>query len=228
MPFPDLPQTELAIVEMTNAFRAEQKRPAVRPNATLSKAARDYAAFLARSGRFAHEADGRKPSDRTTAAGYKHCIVAENLALNQDSRGFEARDLARTAVEGWKTSPPHRAAMLEPNVVEIGVGIARSSDAVPKYLSVQLFGLPESAKYTLRIENRSAGPVPYRLGARTNTVSQNAAVTHTECIPATVVFDGVRSTYTARDGQTYVLTGSSAAGLSVSVTDAAAPPKQRP
>ena len=54
----------------------------------------------AKTGKFAHEADGREPSERAEAQGYRYCLVAENLALNLDSRGFETRQLAGDAVEG--------------------------------------------------------------------------------------------------------------------------------
>src|SRR2546421_476428 len=37
---PDLPQTEIAIVEMTNAFRKESRLGEVKPNAALTAAAR--------------------------------------------------------------------------------------------------------------------------------------------------------------------------------------------
>ena len=40
---PDIPATEVAIVEMTNAFRKQHKLAAVRPNARLEAAARAYA-----------------------------------------------------------------------------------------------------------------------------------------------------------------------------------------
>ena len=143
---PDLPQTEIAIVEMTNAFRKESRLGEVKPNAALTAAARAFAEYLAKTGKFAHEADGRQPAQRAEAAGYRYCLVAENLAMNLDSRGFETRALARAAVEGWKNSPGHRANMLQPTVTEIGVAVARAPDKDPKFISVQLFGRPEVAE----------------------------------------------------------------------------------
>ena len=139
---PDLPQTEMAIVELTNAFRKESRLGEVKPNAALSAAARAFAAYLAKTGKFAHEADGRQPAQRAEAAGYRYCLVAENLAMNLDSRGFETRALASAAVEGWKNSPGHRANMLQRGATEIGVAIARAPDKDPKFISVQLFGRP--------------------------------------------------------------------------------------
>ena len=86
---PDIPRTETAIIEMTNAFRRGEKLSPVKPNAELTTTARLFAQYLAKTGRFAHEADGRQPGDRAKASGYKFCLIAENLALNLDSRGFE-------------------------------------------------------------------------------------------------------------------------------------------
>src|SRR5262245_66468796 len=91
---PDLPQTEIAIVEMTNAFRKEQRLGALKPNAALTAAARAFADYLGRTGKFAHEADGREPHQRAEAQGYRYCLVAANLAFNLDRSGFEERQLA--------------------------------------------------------------------------------------------------------------------------------------
>ena len=152
---PDLPQTEIAIVEMTNAFRKDNKLGALKPNAALTAAARAFADYLGKSGKFGHEADGRQPAQRAEAQGYRYCTVAENLALNLDSRGFETQQLAREAIEGWKGSPGHRANMLRPHVTEIGVAVVRAPDRDPKFISVQLFGRPESLKIQFTIENQA-------------------------------------------------------------------------
>jgi hypothetical protein len=219
---PDLPQTEAAIIEMTNAFRAENRLGAVKPNGTLIKAAKAFAEYLAQSGKFAHEADGRRPVQRTQAAGYKHCIVAENLALNQDGRGFETRGLARQAVDGWKGSPPHRAAMLNPHVTEIGVGIAQATDTAPKFLSVQLFGRPQSLQYSFRIENKAGAPVGYTLNGKAQNVATNTAVEHTECVPNTVAIPSLGRTFTAVDG-TVLLIKRAGDGMTVEIVGGKAP-----
>ncbi|MFV0294689.1 MAG: CAP domain-containing protein, partial [Hyphomicrobiaceae bacterium] len=99
---PNLPAAEVAIVRATNDFRRAQGVGKLSRNPTLDTAARAFANYLARSGKFAHEADGRSPADRTKASGYAYCTVAENLALNLDSRGFKTGKLVRDVVEGWK------------------------------------------------------------------------------------------------------------------------------
>jgi Cysteine-rich secretory protein family len=204
---PDLPQTEAVIIEMTNAFRAENQLAGVARNEALRIAAQAFADYLARTGTFAHTADGRQPSDRAQVAGYRYCMVAENLALNQSNRGFEARDLATRMIEGWKNSPPHRASMLQPLVTEIGVGIAQAPEGEPKFLTVQLFGRPNSFKYEIQIENRSGAPVPYTLGNKRNNVPDLTQVRHTACVPQELIFDigKITSKFEASDGGTYVI-----------------------
>lgn len=220
MDLPDLPRTEAAIVEMTNEFRIENKLPALTGNATLAAAAQAFANYLARTSKFAHEADGRKPAERARAAGYRFCIVAENLALNQRSSGFKTRELASDAINGWKNSPSHRAAMLQPHVVEIGVGIARGPERDPKFISVQLFGRPESMKYTFEIENRAGASVNYVLGGETHTIPASTLVTHTACTPNKVTFDlpSVTSTYEPNAGTHFLLERGASGAPVVTIT----------
>jgi hypothetical protein len=209
---PDIAKTELAIIELTNVFRAEQKLAAVKQNPVLTAAARAYAQFLASSDMFSHTADGRQPSDRVKAAGYSYCRTAENLALNLDSRGFVTAQLARDAVEGWKNSPGHRKNLEAPHVTEIGVGIAKSKTE-EKYLSVQLFGRPMSLQYTFKIVNESGVPVRYSLNRESHTMSPRMFVTHTECDPGEIRFERALTTpattlelhFPTRDGDIFTL-----------------------
>jgi hypothetical protein len=204
---PDLPQTEIAIVEMTNAFRKDNKLGALTPNKALTAAARAFATYLGKSGKFAHEADGRKPAARAEAQGYRYCTVAENLALNLDSRGFETRQLARNAVEGWKASPGHRANMLAPHVTEIGVAVVRAPDPDPKFISVQLFGRPDSLKVEFSVVNRAGKAVRYQLGDDKITLPDRTIATYTRCTPDTLTFEKAAppQPYAPRNGDRYVV-----------------------
>lgn len=205
---PDLLQTEAVIIEMTNHFRGEQHLGAVTPSAPLQIAAQAFADYLARTGAFAHTADGRQPSERAKAAGYQYCIVAENLAMHQSNRGFETSELAGRAVEGWKSSPAHRANMLQPHVTETGIGIAKTADLDPKFLTVQLFGRPGAFKYSINIENMSGTNVTYVLGNQKNTIVPSMHVTHTTCVPNELTFDigKVTSKFETHDGETFLIT----------------------
>ncbi len=223
---PDILRTEAAIVEMTNAFRRSEGLGDVTPNRELNATARLYAEYLAKSGRFAHEADGRKPADRAKASGYKFCTIAENLALNLDSRGFKSEALAGQALEGWKKSPGHRENMVQPHVTEIGVGVARAPDANPKFISVQLFGRPESYKFQFRIENRSGVSVTYAALGKSHTLDPRVIATHTACEPGDIVFQRsgnwltgskIASQFKARDGSLYVLTTGTGGHINIDV-----------
>ena len=213
---PDLPAVEYAIVQKTNDFRRANKLSALRRNTLLDKAARSYARYLARTGKFSHTADGRSHSARIKAAGYKYCITAENLALNGDSRGFRPSQLALGAVTGWKNSPGHRKNLLRKHVTEIGVGVAKAPRE-HRYLSVQLFGRPAALKYSFKIENRAPSEMRYSFDGRPSKIPQRVVATHTACHPALLKFHRVRvpgkrepadRLYETRDGDVFILKAS--------------------
>jgi hypothetical protein len=224
---PDTPAVETAIIEFTNAFREKNKLGDVTPNAQLAAAARAYAAYLAKSRVFSHTADGREAGDRVTSAGYDWCQVAENLAMHLDSRGFEARDLAKKSVEGWINSQGHRENLLAAGVTEIGVGVARAPDKDPKFISVQLFARPKSLQYEFQISNTSKASVTYTFGGEQHEIEPKYAITHTACNPGTLTFDkavtgGQSRTlamrYEAAGGLVYTLKPDKELGLKVDVS----------
>jgi Cysteine-rich secretory protein family len=202
---PDLPQAEIAIVEMTNTLRRQSRLGAVTPNAALTETARAFADYLARTGKFAHAADGRGPTERAAAQGYHYCLLSENLAMSLDSRGFDSRTLARQTVDGWKNSPDHRANMLQPAVTEIGVAVARASDRNPKFIAVQILGRPEALKVEFRIDNQAGAPVSYTLGEETQTLPVRTVVTHTRCEPDRLTFAGAAQHFAPHNGDRFVV-----------------------
>lgn len=230
---PDLPVAEAAIVEMTNAFRREHKLAPVTVNAQLTAAARAYAKFLASRDLFSHTADGRQPAARAAEAGYKYCEIAENLALNQDSRGLEARELAGKAMTGWINSPGHRANLESIGATEIGVAVARSSDAVPKFVSVQLFGRPRALEIEFQVSNSSTTVVNYSFGGETQELAPRLAITHQSCRGGPLVFTtggGFFSKardlgqYEANDGQLYVVKAKDGGDVAIDVRIREKPP----
>ncbi len=224
---PNIAKTEIAIVELTNAFRRENKLAPVKPDATLAKAARAFADYLAHTDTFSHTADGRRPVDRIKAAGYAYCDFAENLALNLDSEGFETRKLAGEVVEGWKGSPGHRKNMLLPNVSEIGVAVARAESKDPKYVSVQLFGRPQSLSYSFKIRNLAGRTVQYEFLERKQEIAPQYTITHTSCAPGSISFQGAANAssasgangrFEATGGSIYVLRADPGGAVKVEVT----------
>jgi hypothetical protein len=219
---PDIPAAEAAIVEMTNALRADHKLSAVTPNPQLAAAARAYARVLATAkGGLSHTANRTTPATRVRSAGYAHCQIAENLSALYDSRGFTAADYARRTLQGWEDSPGHRKNMLMPNVTEIGVAVVRSAANDPRYIAVQLFARPLRLKYTFRIANRATQAVSYSFSGEEHVVVPRETVTHGACLPGTLTFkienDKAAARYLARDGQVYTLKPRKGGGVQVEV-----------
>ncbi len=187
---PNLPQVEDLVVEGTNRFRESQSLTVLRTNAELEKAARAFAEYMARTGEFEHDAGGTTPASRATAAGYDYCHIAENIARHYATAGFTTPDLAHRLVEGWKNSPGHRKNMLEPEVIETGVGIAhRRHDGYEDFYSVQLFGRPKSQSVRFQVRNNGRSTVKYRLGERQYELRPRYSRTHTNCGPLPLNFE---------------------------------------
>ncbi|MDQ6619781.1 MAG: CAP domain-containing protein [Pseudomonadota bacterium] len=196
-----LPATVDALMRQVNGLRRSQRRSPVAEQAALGAAAREFAAFLARTGRFAHDADGRQPADRAQQHGYAYCIISENIAYEERRPEFSSDELAGRLFEGWRNSPPHLHNMLEPDVTETGIGLARSAGG--RWFAVQLFGLPKSAETIFAITNRTARTVHYRLGDHDLELLPRVTRTHHECgAPTLMIGDGPTATeMTVRSGE---------------------------
>jgi len=205
---PDIPAAEIAIVEMTNAFRKKHKLAAVRPNPQLEAAARAYARVLAGGHDLSHTLEGTTPATRAQKAGYTYCQIAENLAIASDSRGFTARDYANRAVRGWEGSPSHRKNLLLPHLTDIGVAILRAAPNDPRYIAVQLFGRPRTTRYEFKVRNTGKKTVAYEFAGKRYDLEREQYMTHKACVPRDInVFTNPKSKasarYEARDGQVY-------------------------
>ena len=140
---PELARVESIVVARTNEFRREEGRSALAGHAKLTTAAREFALFMARTGKYSHEADGRTPRERIEAHGYRWCMVAENISYQFSSTGFATGELASRLVDGWKRSADHRANMLDRDAVHTAVAVARSP-RTGYFYAVQLFAGPRT------------------------------------------------------------------------------------
>jgi uncharacterized protein YkwD len=106
------------MVVLVNQFRAENGLPPLKAVPELTKAAQDYVIRLAGANFFGHNDPDfacNKPSDRAVAVGYTNWTnIGENLAAGYST--------AESAINAFKNSPGHRAAMLSPNFRDFGVG----------------------------------------------------------------------------------------------------------
>jgi uncharacterized protein YkwD len=180
---PDLDRARKQMIAATNQFRKQEKLRELEVNAELAKAAQAFAEFMAKTDKYGHEADGKKPAERASDAGYDYCIVSENIAYQLNSAGFTTAELASGFMESWNESPPHRKNLLDPDIFDIGVGLARS-DKSGKYYAVQNFGRPRSKEIKVQITNRTGDTVKYKLGDESFSLEPRSIVTHRMCRPA--------------------------------------------
>jgi uncharacterized protein YkwD len=177
-------EVEAKIIDRANAFRAEHGRGPLEENALLTLEARDFAVYLARTGAFSHHADGRDPSGRARLAGYDFCEIAENLAWEEDAEGFRDRDMAADLMQSWENSPEHRRNLLDPDVVETGVGVARAPGRRPRYLAVQEFARPSALRFAFQVTNRTGSAVSYVFEGRVRTLKPDTTDTLRPCGPS--------------------------------------------
>jgi hypothetical protein len=211
MPIPaDIPAAEVAIVEMTNAFRKKHNLATVRPNPKLADAARAYAEILAEGDELSHTLRETTPATRAQKSGYSYCQIAENLSMAEYSGGFSAQDFARRTMRGWEGSPGHLRNLMLPHLTDIGVAVVRASPRDQRYIAVQLFGRPPTQRFAFKVENVGNKTVSYQFAGKRYDLQREQYMAHTPCMPGTI--DIVSSEkgkaagrYEARDGQVYSL-----------------------
>ena len=200
---PDLDRVREHIIAATNEFRKQEGLPPVKATAELAKPAQSFAEFMAETGKYGHEADGKKPADRIKEAGYDYCMTAENIAYYESRAAMTAEGLAKQFLDGWKKSPPHRKNLLDPDLQDIGVGVARSEAG--RYYAVQNFGRPKSAEISFKLTNQTEAAVKYTLEGQDFTVEPGYTMTHRLCRPADLKLqDG--EVLRPADGSHFVLT----------------------
>ena len=217
---PNLPAAEQQLFAATNAFRASQGLAPLRLSEMLTHAATYFADYMARHHKYGHTADDHEPWERAKMAGYDYCVVDENIAWELSSAGFSTADLAQRLIHAWENSPEHRKNLLDPDVVELGVGIAHDSES-GKYYAVQDFGRPKSMATRFTLANESASEIKYKVGDKEFDLPTHYRMIHERCRSGPVVIhlaeDGkhdveIRPT----NGQQYTIRADDAGKLSVS------------
>ncbi|MCE9534178.1 MAG: CAP domain-containing protein [Planctomycetes bacterium] len=122
-PIPLKDQPFSVTIREVNAFRKENGLPPLTVKNQLTSAARKYAAIMAKKDQMGHSVDGTTVPQRLAAEGYTYSRYFENVAFNKGHA-----NPGMQAVKSWKESTSgHREAMLNPEVTEMGVGLARSA-----------------------------------------------------------------------------------------------------
>jgi hypothetical protein len=207
---PRIEEVETLLLDGTNACRQSAGRERLKAEPKLTKTARDFAAFMAKTDKYGHQADGKEPSDRVKEHGYTYCVIAENIAYEFSSEGFGTRELADKLLEGWKNSPGHRKNMLDPDVTETGIGVAHSENS-NKYYAVQVFGRPRSAAIEFSVANETQDTVEYTLDGEKLSLPGRTTRTHEVCRPGTLTLpwqkkDGKSESIRPRNGDHFEVT----------------------
>lgn len=201
-----LDQAATRIIGLTNNFRRDQGEPQLSTNETLVDTARDFAAFMARTGRYGHQADGQTPAERAREHGYEICLIAENIGWQLVPTDTKTEALAAAFVDGWKDSPGHRDNMLTSAARDIGVAVAESRQS-GRFYAVQLFGRPGSMDIEFTITNDAEVSVAYTLGDRDYRLPSRLRRTHQICRPSALRIqwpnDQERTSVTPEDGQQF-------------------------
>ena len=183
---------EQAIIQKTNEFRESNELRAVKPDKSLTQAAKNFAEFMARTGKYGHRADGTTPAERAEAEGYNYCVVRENIAYRTNTGEVTAKSLIEVFVQGWIDSPPHRENMLAEYVTDTGVAVATTDNVT--YYAVQMFGRPRSAAFQLKLTNESGETktIMFRANDQKDEVelTPRTIVTMTRCFPTTITLSG--------------------------------------
>ncbi len=185
---PDLAASVKIVVEKTNAFRQKEGKPPVGLNAKLTETAKYFADYMARTDRYGHTADEKQPAERAARHDYEYCIVLENIAYRYQAAGFTTEEMGTTFFTGWRESPGHRKNMLDADVTDTGVAIARSAKT-GHYYAVQMFGRPKSKAIEFKITNRASEAVSYRIGDESFTLEPRYGRAHMRCRPAELILE---------------------------------------
>ncbi len=194
------------ITQRTNAFRHDEGLADLASNAQLDQAAQQFAEYMANTGHYGHTVDGRQPADRARQAGYDYCALDENIGYQYRTEAIPAADVAKLLVEGWKNSPPHRHNLLDPNVLDIGVGVAQSRSTGWWY-GVQMFGRSRSAQIVFDVFNAGPMPIQYQVAGRSYDLEPNATRTHKLCQDTKMTVQwptAQQATATPANGEKYV------------------------
>ena len=134
------PSVITKVLQVTNAARAQAGLKPLRLNSPLSRAAQRHSASMAYQDFFSHSGPDGTAFSRIREAGYRYSLAGENIAAGQST--------PEAVVNGWMKSPGHRANILNPGFVDIGIGyefLANDPGRVTyKHYWTQTFGAPRN------------------------------------------------------------------------------------
>ncbi len=122
---------EQEIVKLVNKERTNRGLNPLTENWELSRVARIKSQDMASNNYFSHNSPVYgTPFEMLNSFGIKYTQAAENIASGQQN--------AEQVMNSWMNSSGHRANILNPNLTNIGVGVARKGTSGPLYFT-QIF-----------------------------------------------------------------------------------------
>lgn len=118
-------EQEGAMACMHNYARARARRAGIRANTLLQTSSDRKTGDMLRCSQFSHTACGRETFFHVKAVGYTSCRswgLGENIAWGSGSYGS-----LRAVMTRWVNSTPHRANILNPKFIHLGVGLRKGT-----------------------------------------------------------------------------------------------------
>src|SRR4029079_5512985 len=123
---------EKELLKLTNEERSKVKKPVLKQNEVLMRAARQHAEALAKKNSVSETIDGKASLDRLKALGYRFSAAGENVAFGHQT--------PEELIALWMGSELHRNNMLAAQFKQIGIGQAKAADGT--VYVVQIFAAP--------------------------------------------------------------------------------------
>ncbi|MBV6727927.1 CAP domain-containing protein [Nocardioides daeguensis] len=113
----DTARVEVQLLDRVNVVRRQAGCRRLRPKAGLHGAAAAHSAAMGATGTLSHQLPGEPVlRDRVAAAGFRNAArMGEVIARGPTS--------ARSALDRWLDSPPHRAVLLDCRLRLVGLGV---------------------------------------------------------------------------------------------------------
>jgi len=129
-------KSRAGIHDKVNDLRGKAGLLPLTRNVKLDAAAQKHAENMAKQDKLSHELDGKRSKDRVKAEGYAATVVAENVAQAPGTAKSPA-----AVVDAWRYSSGHYKNIKLEQVVETGIGVARSKSG--QWYYCQVFAAPK-------------------------------------------------------------------------------------
>ena len=123
---------ENSLIDLINHERKRRGLHALSADSRLMLAAMEHSEDMANGGFLVHRgSDGLEPDERVASQGYRWRFTAENIGC-----GYRTPE---ALLQGWLSSPGHRANLLSREAKDIGVALAERRDDKCRYYWTAVF-----------------------------------------------------------------------------------------